>query len=80
VHLILLGRIVKEIKLIPFMLIIAGIMYIIDTSAHFLLANYQSYADTFLLLVAIPSIFGEMAFSLWLLFKGGGKHKQKTVA
>lgn len=71
VHLILLGRIVKHIKIIPYVLILAGVMYIVDTSAHFLLPNYESYADTFLMMVAIPAIFGEMAFSLWLLFKGG---------
>jgi len=29
------------------------------------------YTGIFLTLVAIPSIFGEMAFSIWLLVKGG---------
>jgi len=33
--------------------------------------NYDAYADLFLTLVAIPSIFGEMAFAIWLLVKGG---------
>lgn len=70
-HLILLGRIVRHIKIIPFILILAGAMYIIDTSAHFLLANYEHYADVFLELVAIPAIAGEMSFTLWLLLKGG---------
>lgn len=44
-------------------------MYMVDTGAHFVLENYQSYADIFLALVAIPSILGEMAFSIWLLFQ-----------
>ncbi len=43
----------------------------VDTSAHFLMDNYDSYSDVFLTLVAIPSIFGEMAFTVWLLIKGG---------
>ena len=70
-HLLFLSRIVKHIKIIPYALMAAGVMYIVDTSAHFLLANYDAYADIFLALVAIPSIFGEMAFALWLLIKGG---------
>lgn len=71
VHLLFLSRIVKHIKIIPYALFAAGIMYMVDTSAHFLMSNYDSYADVFLTLVAIPSIFGEMAFALWLLLKGG---------
>ncbi len=46
-------------------------MYIVDTSAHFLLENYDAYAGIFLTLVAVPSILGEMAFTIWLLVKGG---------
>lgn len=70
-HLILLGKIAKNIKIIPYLLIWAGVMYIIDTVAHFTLVNYDQYADVFLTLVAVPSILGEMLFSLWLLFKNG---------
>lgn len=73
IHLILLGKIVQKPKLITTFLIIAGIMYMVDTSAHFLLPNYIEYADIFLALVAIPSIFGEMAFAVWLLIKSGTK-------
>jgi hypothetical protein len=71
VHLLFLSRIVKRIKFIPYLLFAAGVMYILDTSAHFLMENYDAYADLFLTLVAIPSIFGEMAFAIWLLVKGG---------
>ncbi len=70
-HLILLGRIIKKPGIIAIFLIIAGIMYMIDTSAHFLLSNYDDYASTFLAIVAIPSIIGEMSFAIWLLAKGG---------
>lgn len=71
IHLILLGRIIGKPKLIALFLVIAGIMYMIDTAAHFLLPDYENYSSIFLALVAIPSIVGEMSFSIWLLVKGG---------
>lgn len=71
VHLILLGRIIGKPKIIGIFLVIAGAMYMIDTAAHFVLPDYENYASIFLALVAVPSIVGEMAFSLWLLIRGG---------
>lgn len=71
IHLILLGKILVKPRIISLFLMIAGVMYMADTSAHFLLPNYDSYASLFLALVAIPSIFGEMSFAIWLLVKGG---------
>ena len=70
-HLILLSVIIQKPKWIAVFLLIAGIMYMVDTSAHFLLPNYSDVAGIFLALVAVPSILGEMAFSVWLLAKGG---------
>ena len=70
-HLILLGRIIQKPKIISVFLIIAGIMYMLDTTAHILLSNYEDYKTVFLAMVAIPSIIGEMWFALWLLMKGG---------
>jgi hypothetical protein len=71
IHLILLGNIIGRPKIIAVLLALAGIMYMIDTAAHFMLPNYEDYASMFLALVAIPSILGEMSFSVWLLVKGG---------
>ena len=71
IHLALLSTIAIVPKLIKVFLAIAGVMYVVDTVAHFLLSNYSDYASIFLLLVAIPSILGEMSFALWLLIKGG---------
>ena len=71
IHLILLGRIIGRPRIIGIFLVIAGAMYMVDTAAHFVLPDYESYASVFLALVAIPSILGEMAFALWLLIKGG---------
>ena len=70
-HLILLARIAKPPKWIMFFMTIAGVMYMVDTVAHFLMPDYTDYAEVFLALVAIPSILGEMAFAVWLLIKGG---------
>jgi hypothetical protein len=71
IHLILLAGILGRPKLISIFLVLAGIMYMVDTGAQFVLPNYDSYASIFLALVAIPSIGGEMALSVWLLIKGG---------
>lgn len=72
-HLLLLGIITKAPQWINLMLIVAGMMYIADTNANFLMENYQDHADLFLTLVAIPSILGEMSFALWLLIKASKK-------
>lgn len=71
IHLILLSRIVKAPKFITLFLMMAGVMYMVDTTAHFLIPTYNAYADLFLALVAIPSIFGEMALSIWLVSSSG---------
>lgn len=70
IHLILLGKIIGKPKIIAFFLTIAGIMYITDTIAHFMLPNYEVYGSIFLALVAVPSILGEMSLAIWLLVKG----------
>jgi hypothetical protein len=70
IHLILLARIIQKPKIISFFLVLAGLMYMIDTGAHFLLPNYDEYSSVFLVLVAIPSLIGEMSFAIWLLVKG----------
>lgn len=70
-HLILLGKIIKKPRIIAAFLIVAGIAYMLDTTAHFMLEDYEQYADVFLAIVAIPSIVGEMALAVWLLIKGG---------
>ena len=76
-HLILLSKIIKRPLIISLFLMIAGAMYMIDTLAHFLFEDYASYATIMLTLVAVPSIFGEMAFAIWLLAKGG---KNETLS
>lgn len=71
IHVVLLGIIFSRIRIIEWLLIVAGAMYMIDTVAHFVLPDYSEYASLFLALVAIPSLLGEMSFAMWLLMKGG---------
>lgn len=71
IHLILLARILSKPKWIAVFLTLAGIMYMVDTTSHFVMAHYSDYASIFLILVAVPSILGEMALAIWLLVKGG---------
>jgi len=71
IHLLLLSRILGKPKWIALFLFLAGVMYMVDTTAHFLMPDYEAYADLFLALVAIPSILGELSLAVWLLLKGG---------
>jgi len=71
IHLVLLGNTIGKPKLMAFFLVLAGVTYMIDTAAHFMLPDYDSYSSIFLALVAISSIVGEMSFAIWLLAKGG---------
>ena len=71
IHLLLLAQILKRPKFITIFLSLAGAMYMIDTAAHFLLPNYEDYGSILLLLVAVPSVVGEMSLAVWLMVKGG---------
>jgi len=75
VHLMLLGYLILQSRIAPgalgIVLAIAGGAYVLDTLANGLLANYADYETVFLLIVAVPSVVGELAFALWLLARGG---------
>lgn len=59
-------------RVLAALLATAGAAYIIDTTAFTLLSNYADYQGAFLAMVAIPSVIGELAFTIWLL-RGGIK-------
>jgi len=61
-------------------LIGAGLGYLTDSFAHVLLLNDASYATVFLLLVAIPSMIGNLSRVFWLLFKDGTAQRPDTRA
>lgn len=73
-HLIVLGYLIIRSdfipKLIGILLVIAGVGYLIDSSANVLLSNYKDYQDTFMLIVLLPGIIGELSFTAWLIYKG----------
>ncbi len=70
-HLIILGALVFRSTETPrwlgLAMVAAGSAYLIDTTAYTALANYADHADTFLAIVAVPSIIAEGWFGLWLL-------------
>jgi hypothetical protein len=74
-HLLLLGYLIIRSGYIPraigYLLVVAGIGYLIDSFANFLLPAYNEYADIFMLIVVIPGVAGELSLTIWLLVKGG---------
>jgi hypothetical protein len=78
IHLILVGRIIVTSRVAPALLgwtlAVAGAAYVADTFAHTLLTDYQSVAGVFLVAVAVPSMLGELAFTIWLLARAGRAH------
>ncbi|GAB90814.1 DUF4386 domain-containing protein [Gordonia rhizosphera] len=83
VHLILLARLLWTSaggpRWIAAVLTVAGAAYIVDTIAHIALADYASYADIFLPVVAVPSVVGELALTVWLLAVARGRRPVPTA-
>ena len=57
-------------KVLGILLVVAGVGYLVDCFAQFLLPTYDLYADTFAMVVFGPAVIGELAMALWLLIKG----------
>lgn len=60
-------------RMLAAVLAVAGLAYILDTLAHVLLTDYAAYADLFLAIVAVPSILGELALTVWLFLVATGR-------
>ncbi len=75
IHLVIIGRIIVTSRLAPvllgWILTVAGAAYLLDTFAHLLLPDYQDVATVFLVLVAVPSMVGELWLTIWLLTRAG---------
>lgn len=71
VHLIIIGYLVHRSgytpRLLVWLLVAAGLAYILDTTARTMLSNYADFESLFLAVVAIPSMIGEGWLGLWLL-------------
>ena len=82
IHLILLSVLLCKServgKLIPLLLMIAGIGYLVDTALQFGYADYTSIAEISTLVVVLPGIIGELSLTGWLLFKAGKQKKNKA--
>ena len=81
-HLVVLGVLMFKARgprWIAWLLIAAGAAYVLDTVAHLLLSDYQASADLFLVLVAVPSVIGELSFAVWLLLLATGRRAVPTT-
>ncbi len=83
VHLIALGYLVVSSRYAPralgYVLMVAGLAYVIDTGAHTLLSTYSDYETAFITMVAVPSIIAEGWFGLWLLLRAGVSRRSPTA-
>lgn len=74
IHLIALGYLLLRSKQAPkfigILLIIAGIGYMVDSAAGLLLPNYANMEIVSMIIVVVPGVVAEMAFTIWLLAKG----------
>ena len=75
IHLMLLGYMILQSgytsRILGYVLMAAGAAYVIDTGAYALVSNYADYENAFLVMVAVPSVIGELWLGLWLLLKAG---------
>ncbi len=81
-HLVVLGVLMLKARgpqWIAWLLLAAGAAYFLDTVAHVVMAAYQASADLFLVLVAVPSVIGEMSFAVWLLLVATGRRAAPTT-
>lgn len=79
IHLLLLGFLILKSgytsRLLGYVLMVAGAAYVVDTGAYTLVANYADYENLFLVMVAVPSVIGELWLGLWLLLRAGRHQK-----
>lgn len=84
VHLILLGYLVVvsgwASRVLGYVLMVAGAAYISDTLARAVVADYADVEGLFLAIVAVPSVIGELWFTVWLLRKGGVRAESVAAA
>ncbi len=73
-HCLVLGYLVFMSGFFPrslgVLLEVAGLGYLVNSFARFLITNYEVYETIFTLVVFIPAFIAELSFTLWLLLKG----------
>ncbi|HSN08930.1 MAG TPA: DUF4386 domain-containing protein [Hanamia sp.] len=80
IHVLLLGYLILKSDDIPhflgILLLIAAAGYLFNSFGNIISTDYAKHQSQFLLIVALPAIIAELAFTFWLLIKGG---KSKPV-
>lgn len=75
IHLLLLGSLVLRSgqmpKALAVLLLLAAVCYLGDNSLNLLVPTYGSLRPTVTTIISLPMAAGELAFGLWLLFRGG---------
>lgn len=75
IHLIMLAVLLLQSKqvfrIIPVLLIIAGVGYLIDSTLQFIYMDYIDIAEISAFVVVLPGVVGELSLTGWLLFKAG---------
>lgn len=73
-HLLLTGYLVYKSNSMPkwtgVLLVLAGMAYFTDNISKLALPDHSVYKNVLTLLVAVPSIGGELGLALWMLFRG----------
>lgn len=73
-HLLVLARIIWTSGIAPKWLGaivgLAGSVYLIDSIGYTVLTDYDRYSNVFTMIVMLPAIVGEAAFTFWLLRQG----------
>lgn len=75
-HLLVIATLLRRAggpRVLVGLLAAAGAAYILDTVAHLVLADYESMSGTFLAIVAVPSVLGELMLTGWLLLVATGR-------
>lgn len=71
IHLVMLGGLVIRSGMVAealgYVLVFAGVAFVLDTLARGMLSDYETVAEVFLVTVALPSMIGEGWLGLWLL-------------
>jgi hypothetical protein len=65
-------------RVLGILLIVASLVYLVDSFANTLMPNYEEYADLFGSVVFGVALFVELAFALWLLLKGVKEQQRES--
>jgi hypothetical protein len=74
IHLLFLGKLILDSKSFPkplgFLMMLAGMGYLLDCTAQLTLSSYNNHKEIFEAIVVVCGVIGEFSFTIWLLVKG----------